>query len=215
MDDPASQRTQDTFSRQYKFVMIDALAANVDLNTETFASLGKSSVNFFHVHAAISNREGIALFPKLHAGNEAGSIRSHPGTGTLRTDTYDRVRQRTLAEIFHTLRLDHVDFLKIDAEGYDPFVLFGTGTALSRVKVIQFEYHSLNMWQKISLKTVIEYLSTYEFDCYFDGSPTMTWITFCWSELLEFRKWSNVVCFSEKLLKNFSAVVRENYCTWL
>ena len=45
------------------------------------------------------------------------------------------------------------------------------------------------------LQEVVEKLDVYGFDCYLDGSPELTRLTRCWVAELEFRWWSNVVCF--------------------
>ena len=54
-----------------------------------------------------------------------------------------RVEVAALADILEAERISHVDLLKIDAEGYDSFVLMGATMLLreARIKVIQFEYN--------------------------------------------------------------------------
>ena len=54
-----------------------------------------------------------------------------------------RVEVAALADILEAEQVTHVDLLKIDAEGYDYFVLLGAAKLLSeaRVDVIQFEYN--------------------------------------------------------------------------
>jgi FkbM family methyltransferase len=49
----------------------------------------------------------------------------------------------------------HIDVLKTDCEGHDPKVLWGASSALSAksVTVVQFEYHSSDVWATTSLKS--------------------------------------------------------------
>lgn len=60
-------------------------------------------------------------------------------------------------------KIEHIDFLKIDTEGFELDVLKGFGQTLERVKMIQFEYGGTYIDRKIKLIDVIEYLQGFGF----------------------------------------------------
>jgi len=108
------------------------------------------------------------------------------------------VNGSSVAAFFQEHALTQVDVLKIDAEGFDPLVLDGAYSVLAKdgVRVLMFEYHGLGVWKsRASLQVVVERLDVYGWDCYLDGAPELTRLTRCWTSSLEFRWWSNVVCF--------------------
>jgi len=54
--------------------------------------------------------------------------------------------------------IDHIDFLKIDTEGYELDVLEGFEDCLENVKIIQFEYGGTFLDNGIKLEEVVDYL---------------------------------------------------------
>jgi Methyltransferase FkbM domain len=75
-----------------------------------------------------------------------------------------------------------LEFLSIDAEGYDFEVLLGATKTLRRTKYLEFEYHDVGVWPQYSLWTAISLLKEMHFVCYWAGSHGHLWrITDCWS----------------------------------
>ena len=60
-------------------------------------------------------------------------------------------------------KIESIDFLKIDTEGFELEVLKGFDEHLSKVKLIQFEYGGTFLDNKVKLLDVIEYLRTFGF----------------------------------------------------
>lgn len=54
---------------------------------------------------------------------------------------YENVKQTTLHDYFITKKINHIDLLKIDTEGYEYEVLKGLSSYSSKVKYILFEHH--------------------------------------------------------------------------
>ena len=55
------------------------------------------------------------------------------------------------------------------------------------MSVVYFEYHAVGAWRSSHLKTLVEQMDAWEYDCWFVGK-TGTWrITGCWDERYEFK----------------------------
>ncbi len=93
------------------------------------------------VEAAVAEREGVLLFSEEpNAGETSSLLTSAASSGA----TKYQVKVTTLDIKLENLGFEHVDFLKIDAEGYDFPVLQGASSLLqeNRIKALQFEYNS-------------------------------------------------------------------------
>lgn len=90
-----------------------------------------------------------------------------------------------------------VEMLIIDIEGHDPLVLEGSRSLLKEgsIKIVTFEYHGIGKWKNLELKTVVNEMDTFGYECYFMGQNRLWRITgTCWHSLYEFHEWSNVLC---------------------
>lgn len=52
----------------------------------------------------------------------------------------------------------------------------------------------IGLWKTVTLKELIEALDALGYDCYFEGTPTITRITGCWVDEYEFKNWCVCVC---------------------
>lgn len=156
---------------------------------------------FFVHQVAVSNQNGFVRFPVQRAGSEVGWILNSD------SDSKDSVEVRsiTLDSFFEENQLEDVDILKIDTEGFDPDALRGAQSviAMKKAKVIQFEYHKLNLWSPThprtdSLENVVEKMDFNGYDCYFMGRDTLFRLTGCWDPRYEIRYWSNVICVARR-----------------
>jgi hypothetical protein len=86
--------------------------------------------------------------------------------------------------------------LKIDTEGFDPAVLWGSVASLRRkaVAMIMFEYNAPNIWAVTPLRTMVAWLEQLDYVCYFEGMPRIYKLgRGCWNDAYEIHNWSNVV----------------------
>ena len=83
-----------------------------------------------------------------------------------------QVPMMTVDYIMQILMLKSIDYLKIDVEGFDKFVLDGARNVLKdqKVKRLQFEYHASGEWGKQSLKDVISMFHNYSYTCFWIGN---------------------------------------------
>mmetsp|Transcript_3988 Transcript_3988/g.5808 ORF Transcript_3988/g.5808 Transcript_3988/m.5808 type:complete len:457 (+) Transcript_3988:120-1490(+) len=97
--------------------------------------------------------------------------------------------------------LSHVDFAKIDTEGHDLSVLDGAIDALkgNKVTVFRFEYNVF--WPETRnnlppLQSITDELGKYGYVCYLEGKNALIRLTYCWSDALGEKQWSNIFCFA-------------------
>tara|TARA_B100002019_G_C21239229_1_gene584542 strand:- start:578 stop:1291 length:714 start_codon:yes stop_codon:yes gene_type:complete len=70
-----------------------------------------------------------------------------------------QIKIRRLEDIINELKIENVDILKIDTEGYDFNVIKGLGNKISKVKYIFFEHHFHDMLiKKYKLSDINDYL---------------------------------------------------------
>ena len=123
------------------------------------------------VDSAMSHYDGIGVFTyntrntnmkgRQAWGNERGSLNAISKASTNRTlglnSTFKFVfsRVESLSSLFQRLqrkkilsRWNTITLLKIDAEGYDPSVIYGAAELLPRTKLVIFECHKL--WKIVS-----------------------------------------------------------------
>ena len=73
------------------------------------------------------------------------------------------LKVKTAKHYIENNKINSIDFLKIDTEGYELNVLKGFGELLNNVKIIQFEYGGTFLDNNTKLNDVIEYLKKYNF----------------------------------------------------
>lgn len=78
----------------------------------------------------------------------------------------------TLDEYIAEKKLDHIDFIKIDTEGYELEVLLGAKNTLPKVDMIQFEYGGTYPDNNIKLADVYKYLYDNNFKFIYLIQPT-------------------------------------------
>ena len=93
-----------------------------------------------------------------------------------------------------------IDVLTVDAEGLDPDVLVGAEGLLrsQRVRLLEFEYNWQRSWEKTTLKSVVEKLDGFGYDCFLMQHKFLLRATGCWVAAYEFKNWGNVMCLSRK-----------------
>lgn len=124
----------------------------------TFASLRQNfpaHENRMHlVNQALSCRTGTAEFFIVGDGSEVNSLH----TGLYQTQGHETVTLNTVDQYCRESSIEHIDFLKIDAEGHDYSVLEGAKAMLEAhaISVVQFEYNQRWIEPRHFLKDVFD-----------------------------------------------------------
>jgi FkbM family methyltransferase len=142
------------------------------------------------IYAAMSSVPGVAEFPRHASGFEAFGLGSDTSLGT------HLVNVSTVDELVDEHELQSIDILSIDTEGNDMRVIFGAVHSLSKVRLLEFEYHGVNRWQYSDLQDLVDLLDQFNFDCYWPlNDGRLLRLTECWDDsYYAKRSWSNVVC---------------------
>lgn len=132
------------------------------------------------VDKAASDRAGRAAFFELPGASELSSLVGMPDI-IAASKSASHVEVTTVDQIQQDFGLEHIDILKIDAEGVDMKVLRGSQRCLSeqRIGFVQFEYNNSWAYCGETLGGAINFLSTHNyrvfllkqnglFDCCYD-----------------------------------------------
>ena len=144
--------------------------------------------------AAVSNASGELLVPVSGAASVVGEESISPLGISLGTshaasraeaqsrgpEKIERVRAIALDDYARNARVQHIDFLSIDTEGFDALVLEGAAGLLERgaVTVVEFEYHFTAYWnasqaESRSLEGVVRSLGRWGYTCFFQGNARL------------------------------------------
>lgn len=130
----------------------------------TFASLEKEADSTVRLHAsALGATAGTAeLFDRK---GQDGSVHASLSKESLLTTYHSdvivhQVRVITLDQFMDDEKIERVDFIKIDTEGFEMDVLNGASRALEsgRLGIIQFEFNSMNVTRRLFLDQFIQRL---------------------------------------------------------
>ena len=103
---------------------------------------------------------------------------------------------RKAKDYIEEAKIERVDFLKIDTEGYEFYVLKGFEEYLSKIKIIQFEYGGTFIDNDTKLVDVVNYLKERGFEnfCYLrkDGIIPI-------ADFSDHYEYSNIVCTHKSL----------------
>jgi FkbM family methyltransferase len=138
--------------------------------------------------------------------------RENAGVGVINKGQNDTVLHVTL-DTYMRRRPQPIDFLLIDTEGNDAFVLWGGAVTLARTRFVTFENHQRGAWQTVSLRSVIDYLDVQGFDCFWMANSGALWqITGGCYPMMELKRWSNIGCAKrgDLFLTIFRELARQN-----
>jgi len=137
----------------------------------------------------VSNRSGMATFAQGPFGAETSHIIDpSAATDSARQkdsrSTFEQVRVWTVDEFARAHGLQSIDVLKIDAEGHDPMVVYGSRESLHtrRIKLLFFEHNMYPSWVSIRLEAIVVELDEAGYVCYLGGEVAMVRLTGCWRD---------------------------------
>lgn len=156
----------DFLARQRPDLIIHAFEPNPD----TYARLEPVAAGKFTIHPfALGDRNGEALLHDLDTGgSECASLIGGEGLRVFHGDKSQRtivVPVKKLDDVMTTLGVARVDYLKIDAEGYDLMVLKGAadGLAHDRFGIVQFEFGPAQIFSRTFLRDFYDLLPRHRF----------------------------------------------------
>ncbi len=111
---------------------------------------GNTAVSVYD--AALSSSKGTATF--FTGGAGAGTNSLSPVSG----DHTEKIQVTTLDQFLMDQMIDHVNFLKIDTEGFDALVIIGALESIEsgKIDLIQFEYNWRWLLNSQSLRNVFQ-----------------------------------------------------------
>ena len=125
--------------------------------------------------------------------NRSGAMRDYPSLHSSRPMPVGRARDAA--------QPTYVAWVKIDAEGFDPFVLYGAESSLRQRAIggLMFEYsetwHLLNATH--TLRNVVHWLDNLSYRSYFIGRTRLIALSHGhWDEAFESKQWSDIVAFA-------------------
>jgi FkbM family methyltransferase len=98
----------------------------------------------------------------------------------------------------HEIKINQIDFLKIDTEGHEMKVVQGFGNELKKVKVIQFEYGGCYLDSHIKLSDIIHYLKNNGFHK-FNYLSSRGLVAIDTDNIDENYQYCNIVCLNNNL----------------
>ena len=197
---------------------VEPLPTNVPLlrKLQLRAKAAKRVTMFVHPGAVGPSAEAPLFFNAstcLQVGREDCILSTKDGPYVQAVTTW------SLASFVAEHRLDHIDFLMIDTEGYDGAILLNSVDFLKAriARMIEFEYHRIGTWgpssDKVQLKQVVDTMDAAGYSCYLQGKDgkLVDLTGTCWSPAYEMYTWSNVLC---PLRGDVWHAAAESLCAW-
>lgn len=193
--------------RDVRAVAVEMMPDNAQLLQTMFERLALPATVVHAAAGSTSGQHGFVPF-SLGVGRESAILQLANAAGRGRMQrvkmvTVDEVAGPMLGSAVST----KIDFLSIDAEGYDAAVLQGARGVLDagRVRLLEWEYHGVGDWTEpgASPAAVAMWLAARRYSCFWQSksgalSPFVLGCDYA------FRQWSNVICAhtSEQALLN-------------
>ncbi|HEV7427634.1 MAG TPA: FkbM family methyltransferase [Thermoanaerobaculia bacterium] len=159
------------------------------------------------IDAALSDRptEGATFFEERSAGSMSSLTRAAAPENSAQT----LVRVTTLDIEMQRLGIEAIDFLKIDTEGHDLYVLRGAESLLRRqaIAALQFEYSDAWARSGGTLGAALDLLSAHGYRSFVLARNCL--YRFDYGMFGEFFTYSNFVAFTPAALEPFAADVRD------
>jgi FkbM family methyltransferase len=197
--------------KQGKVVAIEPIPLTFSLLKKNLLSSGVNNVKAYNF--AVGNKEGSVHMEGIHSFLAGSFITNAYQSGTQ--DFSVEVPVKTLDSLFDSLHMDRVDFIKLDVEGYELFVLEGAKKLLNQYKptvYLEMNHWCLNVIQRITLPEFRERLLTF-FPCifaiegtsYLDFTLASNFHHIAHEHLIRFRYVNLIAGFDrDKLLENLS-----------
>jgi len=179
--------------QSYKKKLSESNPVNIKLIKEKITKNANNKYsNFVLVESAVSNFTGKATFHTKHENNPGNQY----GALNPKYEETFKVDVISIDEYFKNKRIKEIPLMKIDTEGFDAPVLFGSNQTLNIIQAIVFECHVL--WKKgvgsgDTLQSAVEFLYDHGFLTYQIGRKYFLKLNKpYWNDLYNTkRQWSN------------------------
>jgi FkbM family methyltransferase len=147
-----------------KGILFEPSSLAVEFLTENLKHELKNGLVEIIPAAVCDNIGSMDFYTEEGAGETSSLIAKHSGETARKIS----VKTTTIDDVVEKRGLKFVDFLKIDAEGYDLQVLRGAGKSLSAkvIGVIQFEYNAPWVYSSSTLASALELLHGYGYELF-------------------------------------------------
>lgn len=195
--------------KEGKIVAIEPIPNTFNLLKKNILHSGATNIEEYNF--AVGNKEGTSI---MQGSNSflAGSFiaDSYP----LSTQEFTvKVPVRTLDNVFDSFKMDRLDFIKIDVEGYELFVLEGAKKILNQsnpIVYLEMNHWCLNVMQRITLPefrerllSIFPYIFAIEDYSFLDFSCANNFHIIAHEHLIKFKYLNLVAGFNkEELLQN-------------
>lgn len=160
--------------------------------------------NYIDIISSKPNNNKLSKFNTFGLGNENEFKTFFPNFGSfidrfVSTKINDN-ENKIILEIVKSVdyvnknKINFIDFLKIDTEGYELEVVKGFEDFIENVKIIQFEYGGTYIDSNVKLIDIVEYLKSYNFDDFSYLTPNG------YEKIIDFSdhyNYCNIVCFNK------------------
>ncbi len=163
----------------------------------------KSSIEL--VNAAVSDISGeMSFFEEPNSGETSSLVEGFSNS----TASKKLVKVVTLDDEVEKRSLEHIDFLKIDTEGYDLHVLRGTSRLLenNKIDVIQFEYNSPWAFAGSTLAEAFRLLKSFGYKVFLLKSTGL--FEFNYASYGEYFEYSNFIAISPNKYSKIQHLVK-------
>lgn len=157
----SSNKTVSIHSFEPSSYAYNRLLQNIELNP-----VGTSSIHPYKL--AVGSRPGSTHLAVNHNNTGGASIVDHSSGN--RDDVIETVEMTSLDEFIDNRGISRVDFIKIDVEGFEPFVCLGASYILEKFQPALYieitpEWHERN---NFSSQRLLQYLSSFGYEHFLD-----------------------------------------------
>lgn len=160
------------------------------------------------IQYAVGSKEGSAIFYDVfHYSGGTGSSFAFENLADIDSLSSYQVDITTITHQINQRNWNKIDFLKIDAEGYDFKVLEGCQALLEekRIRVVQFEYTTKWLYLGDTLIYALKFLESFGYSVYLLNSNGLS--KFNYELYAPSLKYANFVAFSPKDLTKFTRYI--------
>ena len=135
--------------------------------SSSVCSIAKKNLDEYNIiinNLAVGNKDGKSKFYE-YGPSEISSVHKNDDKEEKKPIS---VPIATIDNYCYSNNIDKIDFLKIDTEGHDFYVLKGAQNMLKKnqINYVQFEYGPSNLFSRIFLKDIFEFIQKEDYEIF-------------------------------------------------